>query len=96
MERAGLRAPALFLVRHSHQEWNVTTTTIGTSSPGSLPRGAWALPAAGVERLRAADLILHAGDFVARSAYSTSSAWSAAAVFTHVSVTETERPPSAV
>jgi len=29
-----------------------------------LPRGARALPAACVERLRAADLILHAGDFV--------------------------------
>ncbi len=30
-----------------------------------LPRGGRALPAACVERLRAADLILHAGDFVA-------------------------------
>ena len=29
-----------------------------------LPRGSRALPAACVERLRAADLILHAGDFV--------------------------------
>ena len=34
-----------------------------------LPRGARALPAACVERLRAAALIVHAGDFVARSAY---------------------------
>jgi len=32
-----------------------------------LPRGARALPSACVERLRAADLILHAGDFVERS-----------------------------
>src|SRR5436190_13544278 len=34
-----------------------------------LPRGSRALPADCVERLRAADLIVHAGDFVARSAY---------------------------
>jgi uncharacterized protein len=32
-----------------------------------LPRGTRALPEACVERLRAADLILHAGDFTARS-----------------------------
>jgi putative phosphoesterase len=32
-----------------------------------LPRGSRALPATCVERLRAADLILHAGDFVART-----------------------------
>ena len=32
-----------------------------------LPRGSRALPAACVRRLRAADLILHAGDFAARS-----------------------------
>jgi putative phosphoesterase len=32
-----------------------------------LPRGARALPAACVARLRAADLIVHAGDFVVRS-----------------------------
>jgi putative phosphoesterase len=32
-----------------------------------LPRGARALPAACVARLRGADLIVHAGDFVARS-----------------------------
>jgi putative phosphoesterase len=32
-----------------------------------MPRGARALPAACVERLRAADLILHAGDFTAAS-----------------------------
>jgi uncharacterized protein len=34
-----------------------------------LPRGSRALPEAFLERLRAADLIVHAGDFVARSAY---------------------------
>src|SRR5512133_3410230 len=34
-----------------------------------LPRGSRALPATFVEQLRAADLIVHAGDFVARSAY---------------------------
>jgi uncharacterized protein len=34
-----------------------------------LPRGSRALPAACVERMRRADLIVHAGDFVARSAY---------------------------
>jgi uncharacterized protein len=34
-----------------------------------LPRGSRALPAACVERLRAADLIVHAGDFVERGAY---------------------------
>jgi putative phosphoesterase len=34
-----------------------------------LPRGSRALPAACVERLRAADLIVHAGDFVSRSAH---------------------------
>jgi len=34
-----------------------------------LPRRSRALPEACVERLRAADLIVHAGDFVARSVY---------------------------
>jgi uncharacterized protein len=34
-----------------------------------LPRGSRALPEAFVARLSAADLIVHAGDFVARSAY---------------------------
>jgi uncharacterized protein len=34
-----------------------------------LPRGSRALSATFVEQLRAADLIVHAGDFVARSAY---------------------------
>jgi putative phosphoesterase len=34
-----------------------------------LPRGSRALPAACVERLRAADLILHAGDVATRAAY---------------------------
>jgi uncharacterized protein len=34
-----------------------------------LPRGSRALPASCVYRLRAADLIVHAGDFVARAAY---------------------------
>jgi putative phosphoesterase len=34
-----------------------------------LPRGSRVLPDACVELLRAADLIVHAGDFVARSAY---------------------------
>jgi putative phosphoesterase len=34
-----------------------------------LPRGSRALPATFVEQLRAANLIVHAGDFVARSAY---------------------------
>jgi uncharacterized protein len=34
-----------------------------------LPRGSRALPAACAERLRGADAIVHAGDFVARSAY---------------------------
>jgi putative phosphoesterase len=34
-----------------------------------LPRGSRALPESFVERLRSADLIVHAGDFVARSAH---------------------------
>jgi putative phosphoesterase len=34
-----------------------------------LPRGSRALPEAFLEQLRAADLIVHAGDFVARSVY---------------------------
>jgi putative phosphoesterase len=39
-------------------------TTVAVISDTHLPRGTRALPAACVERLRAADLILHGGDFV--------------------------------
>src|SRR3954452_18656494 len=41
---------------------------IAVISDTHLPRGGRQLPNACVERLRAADLILHAGDFTARSA----------------------------
>jgi len=40
---------------------------IALISDTHLPRGSRALPAACIERLRAADLIVHAGDLVARS-----------------------------
>jgi putative phosphoesterase len=43
--------------------------TIAIIADTHLPRGSRALPEACVERLRAADLIVHAGDFVARSVY---------------------------
>jgi putative phosphoesterase len=39
-------------------------TNVAVISDTHLPRGTRALPAACVERLRAADLILHGGDFV--------------------------------
>jgi putative phosphoesterase len=39
--------------------------TVAIVSDTHLPRGSRALPAACVERLRAADLIVHAGDFAA-------------------------------
>src|SRR5215218_11003031 len=42
-------------------------TDLAIISDTHLPRGSRALPSACVERLRRADLILHAGDFVARS-----------------------------
>jgi len=41
------------------------TRTVAVLSDTHLPRGARRLPDACVERLRSADLILHAGDFVA-------------------------------
>jgi len=44
-------------------------TTLAIVADTHLPHGSRALPAACVERLRRADLIVHAGDFVARSAY---------------------------
>jgi putative phosphoesterase len=43
--------------------------TVAIVSDTHLPRGSRALPAACVARLRRADLIVHAGDFVARSVY---------------------------
>jgi putative phosphoesterase len=43
--------------------------TIAIIADTHLPRGSRALPQACLERLRAADLIVHAGDFVARSVY---------------------------
>jgi putative phosphoesterase len=42
----------------------VAVTTLAIISDTHLPRGQRALPATCLERLRAADLILHAGDFV--------------------------------
>ena len=42
-------------------------TTVATISDTHLPRGARRLPAACLERLRAADAILHCGDFSAQS-----------------------------
>ena len=44
-----------------------TRTLIAVIADTHLPRGARRLPDACTERLRAADLILHAGDFTARS-----------------------------
>jgi putative phosphoesterase len=43
-------------------------TTVAVVSDTHLPRGARRLPAACVQRLRAADLILHCGDLSARAA----------------------------
>jgi putative phosphoesterase len=43
----------------------VTASTIAIISDTHLPRGSRALPAACVSRLRAADLIIHAGDLIA-------------------------------
>jgi putative phosphoesterase len=44
-------------------------TAIAVIADTHLPRGSRALPAACVDRLRSADLIVHAGDFVAWSVY---------------------------
>ena len=45
----------------------VTASTIAIISDTHLPRGSRTLPAACVSRLRAADLIIHAGDLIAVS-----------------------------
>jgi uncharacterized protein len=40
-----------------------TAVDIAIISDTHLPRGSWTLPSACVERLRAADVVIHAGDF---------------------------------
>ncbi|MFL5961234.1 MAG: metallophosphoesterase family protein [Gaiellaceae bacterium] len=45
------------------------TVRVAVVADTHLPRGARSLPEACVERLRAADLVLHAGDVVAASAF---------------------------
>jgi predicted phosphodiesterase len=61
-----------------------------------LPRGRRALPAACVERLRAADLVLHAGDFTAAALLDELEALGppVAAVFGHSHIPLHERDPA--
>ena len=55
-----------------------------------LPRGSRTLPQACVERLRSADLILHAGDFVTRSVFDELTAIGPPVAAVHGNVDATE------